>query len=201
MFITLVAVVAVPTLLLLVAFVVVARLATGWEVDLDLGARPVGVQATAEGGVLVRDGPCAGIGRSAVLLRAPDGSVVWRADAAGSQPIDELQLGSPPPGFRDVVSLTRPLEPRAIYTVELYAVTPPANLNGATSASNTPFLVAGGTASFRPADLRTDRVWFGGRLLTADEFRREACPPDRHETRRGSARGRSLPVVGVPPQP
>jgi hypothetical protein len=180
MFIALVAVVAVPTLLLLVAFVVVARLETGWEVDLDLGARPVGVQATAEGGVLVRDGPCAGIGRSAVLLRAPDGSVVWRADAAGSQPIDELQLGSPPPGFRDVVSLTRPLEPRAIYTVELYAVLPPTDVATAPAASaSNPYLMAGGTASFRPADLRTDCVWFGGRLLTADEFRREACPPDQ----------------------
>lgn len=175
-----VAVVAAPTLLLLVAFLVVARLAKGWDVELDLGARPVGVQATAEGGVLVREGPCAGVGRSAVLLRAPDGSVVWRADTAGSRPIDGLRLGSPPPGFRDVVPLTRPLEPRTIYTVELYAVLPPTEVGtaSAASASNNPYLLAGGTASFRPADLRTDRVWFAGRLLTAGEFRQQACSPD-----------------------
>ena len=37
------------------------------------------------------------------------------------------------------------------------------------------YLALGGTATFRPADLRPDRVWFDGALITHDQFTKQAC--------------------------
>ena len=147
-----------------------------------LGQHSLGVRTVRAGGIVVEDPPCTATSRSALVLRTPDGSVVWRAETASGSaaPIGPVTIGTPPSGFRDVVPLTRPLDSRVTYTVELYVIPPPPEA-GASSAPTTltASLVGAGTAKFRPADLRTDRVWFDGRLVSADEFRRDACPPDQ----------------------
>jgi hypothetical protein len=148
-------------------------------IDLSgLGQHRVGVRASGGGLIVVEDAPCTATSRSAVVLRAADRSVVWRAEAesGSAAPIGPVTIGTPPSGFREAVPLSRPLDPQATYTVELYLIPPPPETVLPSTATTVSASVIGAdTATFRPADLRTDGVWFDGRLVTAPEFQREAC--------------------------
>jgi hypothetical protein len=87
-------------------------------------------------------------------------------------------------GFR---GCDTPLESHTEYVVDLYVVpVPPASSaprRGTTPRSRPTaaptddayLLLMGGTATFRPADLVADRVWFDGRLVTPEQFARDAC--------------------------
>lgn len=149
------ALVGVPVLLVGVAAAVVTPLVLRGldDVTFGLGPHTVGVRMTPDGHVLVD--PAGGNGSfAAVVLRGSDGTVLWRADATGqSHPVSELRVGVAPQGFRDLVPLTGPLDPRASYVIELYVIHPPPEPAGATA-----YLIGGGTATFRPIDLRPNRA-------------------------------------------
>ncbi len=187
------ALVGTPVLLVLVAFWVVAPLTLkGCAVEINLSSRPVGIQAAAGGDIVVKTGLCdETFDYSAVALRAGDGNAVWRVDTdPGPHPdpgLDhDLTIGTTPQGFHEVVPLAAPLDRNAIYHVELYLLAQPPEPTATTSiglgSTSTTFdrafyLACGGTASFRPADLRPGRVWFDGALVTPDGFADRTCDP------------------------
>jgi hypothetical protein len=135
-----------------------------------LEPHPVGVSVAPEG-VTAASAPChEAVSYRTITLTTTDGTVAWQAGATTlSQPVPRLIVGTAPPGFRDDVPLAGPLDPQASYRLEVTIMRPD-------NHAVTPLILAG-VATFRPVDLRADRVWFDGRLATIGDFEREACGP------------------------
>jgi hypothetical protein len=167
-------VLAIPIVL---GFALVAWAATsleGCDVDADFGPFPAGVTGGPSGPITARVPGCGSPQFSLVRLVAPDGSVVWSAEALRPTDVERLTIGRAPPGFRDTVPLpARPLDAEATYDLQLFAIRPTGE-----SLESDVALAFGTTARFRPADLRPDRVWVDGRLVPADRFEQVACAED-----------------------
>jgi hypothetical protein len=158
----------------------------GCEVDIDLGPRDLGVSGRPGGPITAHVPSCARTQYQVVRLVAGDGTTVWQADAPQPTGVSRLSVGRAPPGFRDTVPLAaQPLDPQAPYDLELLAIPPTgetaATLPGASWGTDVA-LAFGATVRFRPADLRPDRVWVAGRLVTPDRFDRVACDSDDQPT-------------------
>jgi hypothetical protein len=171
--------VTIPLVLLWLAVVWVVSTWDGCEIVLpdslisDLGVRP-----GPGGAVAVDRPPCTTAGAYvALVLRGPDGTVLWRADASAGRQVATFTVGRPPEGFSEVVPLAAPLDPATRYTVQMFVI-PPAP-GAADPDAGLPF---GGRATFRPADLRADRVWFRGRSVTPAEFSRQGCASETPAT-------------------
>jgi hypothetical protein len=123
--------------------------------------------------VAVDPGPCATLGARALVLRGPQGQVLWRA--AGASPdggsLAPFTVGRAPAGFHDTVPLASPLRAGVAYAVEVSV------LEDGSSTTLPPevALAFGARGAFRPGDLAPGRIWFAGRSLTPAEFSRAAC--------------------------
>lgn len=183
------ALVAVPTAVAaMLALLFGAVTLDGCEIDSDLGPAEAGVSTSPEGQVVVHPGPC-GPGLpdtavSAIRLLDPEGAIVWQADAlAGSaddaSAPDTVVVGRAPPGFVDVVPLAAPLDPESTYEVQMSVLAPGAAAGttaGAPPATDENlFAVFGQAATFRPADLATDTIWYQGHAVTRDAFTTAPC--------------------------
>jgi hypothetical protein len=151
----------------------------GCEVDIDLGPQDLGVSGRPGGPITARVPSCADAPFAVVRLVAGDGTTVWQAEAGQPRAVGRLTVGTAPRGFRDTVPLAaQPLDPRATYDLELFAIPPTgetaATLPGAPRGTDVG-LAFGATVRFRPADLRPDRVWVAGQLVAPDRFERVAC--------------------------
>jgi hypothetical protein len=173
-------IVTIPLVLVGLAAYWIASQLDGCEVMLpasligDLGVRP------GPGGTTVVDHPpCPAVPLVALVLRGPDGGVLWRADANPGRPVGTLTLGQAPEGFTEVVPLAAPLDPATPYTVQMYVIDP----GPGSAADPDAGLAFGRRATFRPADLGAGRVWFRGRSLTPAEFSRQGCASEASEPR------------------
>lgn len=184
-------VVGVPAVLLAAAVGVVAALVgiDGCEVRIEpTGA--AGVRAGTDGTVSVVLGPCESRSFRSIRLVDAAGTVVWQAGAPAPVDVDQVPIGRPGGPFTEVVPLAAPLEPTATYRVELSLLDPATSTStGATARTDSPaagdggpsttaaavYALFGSAATFRPADLAPDRVWYEGRLVGTAEFERLAC--------------------------
>jgi hypothetical protein len=143
----------------------------GCDVDLEIEPAEAGVTGRPGGPITARVPQCETRQFSVVRLVAPDGSVVWSAEALRPTDVERLTIGRAPSGFRDTVPLAaRPLDAQATYDLQLLAFRPTGE-----PAESDVALAFGATVRFRPADLRPDRVWVDGRLVAGDQFERVAC--------------------------
>lgn len=189
--------VGVPAVMVLIAIGVIAALVgvDGCEVRIEpTGA--AGVRTAAEGTVSVVLGPCESRSFRSIRLLDAAGTVVWQADAPAPVDVEQVPVGRPGGPFTEVVPLAAPLEPIATYRVELSLLDPATAASTATTASTAAtaatdspaagdggasttdaavYALFGSAATFRPADLAPDRVWYEGRLVSTAEFERRDC--------------------------
>jgi hypothetical protein len=172
------------------AALLLGLVADGCEFEIDARPHPLGMSRRAgmsgqvDGTITARVPSChPGAFRSIRLLDAA-GTVVWNAEAPDSTDVHRLTVGTAPDGFRTTITLPdRPLDPTGTYELQLLLAPPPASPGTSASTDPTtearlPYVAFGASARFRPGDLRPDRIWLDGRLVSAGEFDRLACDHD-----------------------
>ncbi|HKE72262.1 MAG TPA: hypothetical protein VKB57_01530 [Acidimicrobiales bacterium] len=171
------AVVSLPLVLVGLGGYWLATQLSGCELAIDLGPHDLGLRPGPRGTVVVDPGPCTRVLGHELILRGPEGQVLWRAlgPAAGTGgTLAPFTVGRPPAGYHDEVPLAFPLLPGKAYTVEVRALDSGGGTSGTTPGAASDLLF-GGKGAFRPGDLAPGRVWFAGRSLTPAEFARQAC--------------------------
>lgn len=186
---------AVPTAVaVLLTLLLTSATLDGIGIEGDLGPAQAGVSTSSDGQVVVHPGPCgrdrSGVPVSSIRLLGPHGSVAWQADAAArpadaSPPSDTVVIGQAPSGFLDVVPLAGPLDPESTYEVQTSVLAHGAAAASSSSTDADMFAVFGQSATFRPADLDPDAVWYQGRAVTPAAFSQAACDADDGETAAG----------------
>lgn len=146
------------------------------EFALDFGPGDLGLRPGPRGTVVVDPGPCPAILGRELILRGPQGQVLWRSVGPAGAPktLAPFTIGRSPAGFHDVVPLAFPLLPGASYRVEVRALDAHLVSEGTTLPPGLR-LMLGAEGEFRPGDLAPGRVWFAGRSLTPADFARQAC--------------------------
>jgi len=182
------ALVAVPAAVaVLLAFLFASVMLDGCEIDSALRPAEAGVSTSPDGQVVVHPSPCgpglAGAAVSSIRLLGPDGSVAWQADALArsadhtSVP-DTIVIGQAPAGFVEVVPLAGPLDPASPYEVQMSVLGPGATTGAPPSTDADLFTAFGQSASFHPADLAPDTVWYQDRAVTPEVFSQAPCDAD-----------------------
>jgi hypothetical protein len=169
------------------AALLVGLVADGCELEIDAHPHPLGMSrragmsGRADGKIIARVPSChPGTFRAVRLLDAA-GTVVWNAEAPDFTDVRRLTVGTAPDGFRTTVAWPdRPLDPTGTYELQLLLAQPPAGPGPSASTDTTaegrlPYVAFGASARFRLDDLRPDRIWLDGRLVSAREFDRLAC--------------------------